>query len=99
MVFCRLSMLDAKYRVIKTPTNVPSENTTTDVEEYAYSFLGRSETGIYYTKRQSYHLWVWALDESHDMSKWVLKYDVNLAPLPKMLETLSCYQQSLEDLV
>uniref|UniRef100_A0A0E0HTH7 F-box associated domain-containing protein n=1 Tax=Oryza nivara TaxID=4536 RepID=A0A0E0HTH7_ORYNI len=52
------------------------------------SFVMRSETGIYYAKRQNFQLRVWALDESHELTKWVVKYDLNLCPLTKLIEGL-----------
>jgi hypothetical protein len=67
----RLSLLEPKYRVIKTPRlgNV--------------HHLGKSDHGIYYTTIRWRQLHAWVLQEaseSRPLSEWELKYTVNMVP-------------------
>lgn len=69
--FCRFSLSDDKYQVIKMPT-VRSNG-------HSHFCLGRSEKGVYLaliTKPRS--LQVWVLNESCDEMEWVPKHENNL---------------------
>lgn len=73
-MFCRLSLLDGKYRVIKSPIDL-AECKNDNVR----SFLGRSEKGVYFAAiaNNNNHmdkLRVWILSESG----WVSKHHGNL---------------------
>ncbi|TVU07216.1 hypothetical protein EJB05_47261, partial [Eragrostis curvula] len=72
----RLSLTEDKYRVIRTPTNI-EEN-----EDIA-PFLGLSVNGVHYAalKLRGHELRIWALDDSGEETRWVLKHHVNLETL------------------
>lgn len=68
MLFCRLSLLNDKYEVIKSPIDLAECKSNDDV----WSFLGRSEKGVYFAAIDHMgELRVWILSESNDGSGWV----------------------------
>ncbi|KAK1615023.1 hypothetical protein QYE76_020540 [Lolium multiflorum] len=80
----RITLAGSKYQVIKLPTGLHEI-------EYDYSYVGKSEKGVYYTSLYGYDglrygyngygLRVWFLEESRGHMKWDLKCEVNLKPL------------------
>jgi hypothetical protein len=80
LCFCRITLADCKYQVIKLPAGLHDDH-----------YFGKSEKGIYCTFLYGYDglhygcdgygLRVWFLDESTGHMKWDLMCDVNLKPL------------------
>lgn len=72
--FCRLSLENNKYQVIKTPIDLEERN------KNVRSFLGRSENGVYFAAIDDVDtLWVWILlGEYGDEMEWVPKHQVSL---------------------
>ncbi|CAL5077132.1 unnamed protein product [Urochloa decumbens] len=85
----RLSLLEQKYKVIKTPRldNVFMQPRLDEETRYAYwkigGWDGKSEDGIYYTALCWYQLRVWVLheaSESSPMPQWELKHKADIKP-------------------
>ncbi|CAM0907317.1 unnamed protein product [Alopecurus aequalis] len=78
----RLSLLEQKYRVIKTPRLHVAQND----EEYKYTsrtsgYLGKSNNGVYYNAIKGYQIQAWILRESHNgRPEWEVKHQANLKP-------------------
>ncbi|CAO2146383.1 unnamed protein product [Urochloa humidicola] len=68
----RLSLLDGKYQVIKSPIDLA------ECKNNVRSFLGRSEKGVYIAAIDAAQLRVWTLTESADQTGWVSKHHSNL---------------------
>lgn len=89
LFFCRISLSDDTYRVIKPPVDLNAS------ARYEETHLGKSQRGVYLAvlQRTDYHLRVWILDESPSpgQTNWILKHDScrGLA-LPSLL----CTQQA-----
>jgi hypothetical protein len=68
-MFCRISLSDDRYKVIKPPP--PNE-----MSVHSEFHLGRSENGVYVASvcTPAYPLLVWVLDESNGNAKWVLRH-------------------------
>lgn len=70
--FCRISLSDNKYRVIKMPTDIGER-------EYYNVYLGRSKEGLSCALiHDSYKLRVWILDDSCGKIEWVLKHHIDI---------------------
>lgn len=65
--FCRISLLDGKYQVIKPPP------VDTEVIPDPKLYLGKSQKGVYCALDDHY---VYILDESYGKMKWVLKTSI-----------------------
>ncbi|VAH19701.1 unnamed protein product [Triticum turgidum subsp. durum] len=71
-MFCRISLSNNKYRVIKMPTDIVES-------EYYELHLGRSREGICCaTFRDRTILRVWILDDSCGTMEWALKHHIDL---------------------
>jgi hypothetical protein len=82
-MFCRLSLLEEKYRVIRTPRLQVTEGN----EDYKYirtfGYLGRTSNGVCYSAIHGYQLQVWILHEAsepHRTPEWEVKHQANLKP-------------------
>ena len=69
--FCRISLSEDKYSVIKPPTDIGWS-----------SYLGLSEKGVYCASFvENAHILVYTLTESCDQFEWILKNDYDLKPV------------------
>lgn len=68
LLFCRLSLINGTYQVIKTPTDTKESHQTR-------FYLGRSEKGVYFATIEDYsQLQIWILHEPYGQIEWVLKH-------------------------
>jgi hypothetical protein len=73
-IFCRFSLSDGKYRVIKTPMDFDDYN-------HGRPYIGKSEKGVYFaTIHDKYQLLVWTLVESSERVDWKFKHRIDLKP-------------------
>ncbi|CAM0880424.1 unnamed protein product [Alopecurus aequalis] len=86
----RLSMLDDKYLVIRTPDTLATRPKSHDLygqehEEHPtpHVYLGKSKLGVYYTALCGYQIRVWLLHEASELRQtagWELKHQSDLEP-------------------
>ncbi|CAM0953472.1 unnamed protein product [Alopecurus aequalis] len=70
----RLKLSTNTYQVIELPK---------EKKEFDVPRLGKSEKGVYCAYRYADHAFqIWFLDESLGQTEWVLKSDINFAPMP-----------------
>ena len=71
--FCKISMANNKYRVIKQSLTDDSD------ENHQEAYVGKSENGVYCAiVDHKFRIRVWILDESSGQMEWVLKHENNL---------------------
>jgi hypothetical protein len=82
-MFRRLSLLEEKYRVIKTPRLQVAEYSEDYKNIRTFGYLGKSSNGVCYSAIHGYQFQVWILresSESHRTPEWEVKHQANLKP-------------------